>query len=83
MSEVVPGAPSWRRRPRRWPPRSARPGRWRVAEAKRAIDGGVALPLADGLALERACYEVVLASEDRNEGLRAFAEKRPPAFTGR
>ena len=54
-----------------------------TAAAKRAIDGGAALPLADGLALEAACYEEVLASEDRNEGLAAFAEKRPPAFKGK
>jgi len=54
-----------------------------VAAAKRAIDGGGALPLADGLALEAACYEEVLASDDRNEGLNAFAEKRAPVFKGR
>jgi enoyl-CoA hydratase/carnithine racemase len=54
-----------------------------VAQAKRAIDGGAALPLDDALALERAAYEVVLASEDRNEGLAAFAEKRRPQFKGR
>jgi methylglutaconyl-CoA hydratase len=54
-----------------------------VAQAKRAIDEGIELPLAAGLALERACYEVVLDSEDRNEGLAAFAEKRPPVFKGR
>ena len=46
--------------------------------AKRAIDGGIDLPLADGLALEAVCYEEVLTSEDRNEALAAFAEKRPP-----
>jgi len=51
--------------------------------AKRAIDGGIDLPLADGLALEAVCYEEVLASEDRNEALAAFAEKRPPIFKGR
>jgi methylglutaconyl-CoA hydratase len=54
-----------------------------VAAAKRAIDGGFTLPLADALALEAACYEEVLASDDRNEGLAAFAEKRPPTFKGR
>ena len=54
-----------------------------VAQAKVAIDGGAALSLAAGLALERRCYEVVLNSADRNEGLRAFAEKRPPKFEGR
>jgi len=54
-----------------------------TAAAKRAIDGGVGLPLGDGLALEATCYEEVLASDDRNEGLNAFAEKRPPAFRGR
>ena len=54
-----------------------------VAAAKRAIDGGWALPIADALALEATCYEVVLASDDRNEGLAAFAEKRLPVFKAR
>jgi enoyl-CoA hydratase/carnithine racemase len=54
-----------------------------LAAAKRAIDGGVGIPFADGLALEAACYEEVLASDDRNEGLAAFGEKRPPVFKGR
>ena len=54
-----------------------------IAMAKRAIDEGADLPMADALALERRCYDVTLMSEDRNEGLRAFAEKRPPKFSGR
>jgi len=54
-----------------------------VAEAKHAIDEGLALPLDEALALEHRHYEAVLQTEDRLEGLRAFAEKRPPRFTGR
>ncbi len=54
-----------------------------VTEAKRAIDDGFGRPLREGLAIERAAYEVVLESDDRNEGLAAFAEKRPPRWKGR
>ena len=54
-----------------------------VAKAKEAIDRGLDATLDEGLAIERQCYEVTLASEDRNEGLRAFAEKRPPQYRGK
>jgi len=54
-----------------------------LAQAKRAIDRGFDQPMPEALAVERACYEIVLGSADRDEGLRAFAEKRPPRFRGR
>ena len=54
-----------------------------LEQAKRALNQGFDRPLAEALAVERQCYEVVLTSEDRNEGLRAFAEKRPPRFSGK
>ena len=54
-----------------------------VATAKHAIDEGTGLELDDALALELRKYEEILKTEDRLEGLRAFAEKRPPVYKGR
>ncbi|RJS17620.1 enoyl-CoA hydratase [Corallococcus sp. H22C18031201] len=54
-----------------------------VSTAKHAIDEGLGLELGDALALELRKYEEVLKTEDRLEGLRAFAEKRAPVYQGR
>jgi enoyl-CoA hydratase/carnithine racemase len=51
--------------------------------AKEAIDRGTEVGIEEGLQIERACYEKTLFTEDRNEGLRAFAEKRAPKYQGR
>ncbi len=53
-----------------------------LRQAKRAIDGGFHLPLEEALALENRMYQDCLGTKDRLEALRAFAEKRPPVFTG-
>lgn len=41
------------------------------------------LPLEEGLGLEQATAEPLRQTEDVQEGLRAFAEKREPKFEGR
>ncbi len=55
-----------------------------IRAAKVAIDkgAGAGLDIESGLDLERACYNGLMHSHDRLEGLRAFKEKRKPAYKG-
>jgi enoyl-CoA hydratase/carnithine racemase len=54
-----------------------------IALAKQAIDGGLDRDLAGGLAWESQLFAALFATEDKREGMAAFVEKRPPAFTGK
>ncbi|CAL5436821.1 unnamed protein product [Camellia sinensis] len=51
--------------------------------AKRAINEGLEVDMASALALEEECYEQLLNTKDRLEGLEAFAEKRTPKYTAK
>ncbi|OCU01211.1 methylglutaconyl-CoA hydratase, mitochondrial isoform X2 [Xenopus laevis] len=50
--------------------------------AKLAINQGIEVDLATGLAIEEACYAQIIPTKDRIEGLLAFKEKRPPRYKG-
>jgi len=54
-----------------------------VRFAKRAINRGMQTDLDSGLEYERYAAAMVIDSEDRKEGMRAFVEKRKPSFIGR
>lgn len=54
-----------------------------IRAAKKAVHFGIDLDLEKGLALEDECYKMVINTEDRLEGLKAFAEKRKPVYKGK
>lgn len=54
-----------------------------VGSIKQAVYRGMAMELKDGLGLELELIEPLFDSEDAKEGLTAFAERRPPVYSGR
>jgi methylglutaconyl-CoA hydratase len=53
-----------------------------LIQAKVAINKGVETDLSTGLKIEELAYNALIPTEDRLEGLRAFAEKRSPLYKG-
>jgi len=54
-----------------------------VMLAKEAVNRAFESPLAEGILFERRTFHSLFATEDQKEGMRAFLEKRKPAFTHR
>jgi enoyl-CoA hydratase/carnithine racemase len=54
-----------------------------VRLAKRAVLSAFEMPLEAGLEVERQAFLLLLGTEDRIEGTRAFLDKRQPKFRGR
>ncbi|XP_066332224.1 probable enoyl-CoA hydratase 2, mitochondrial isoform X1 [Miscanthus floridulus] len=54
-----------------------------VKMAKKAINQGAEVDMPSALAVEEECYEQILHTQDRLEGLAAFAEKRKPVYKGK
>lgn len=54
-----------------------------VRQIKKAVNVSTQTDLTTGLAFEVQCYERMISTEDRHEGVLAFNEKRKPQFKGR
>ncbi|MEP7343070.1 MAG: enoyl-CoA hydratase-related protein [Acidobacteriota bacterium] len=54
-----------------------------IKYALEAVNHGSAVSIAEGLRLESALFGLCFATEDAQEGTRAFLEKRPAVFKGR
>jgi enoyl-CoA hydratase/carnithine racemase len=51
--------------------------------AKYSVQNAAETDLHTATNLERACFSIAFASEDQKEGMRAFLEKRKPAYKGK
>lgn len=76
LADLMPTAMELSQRIARHPPLAVR-------FAKRAINRGMQTDLDSGLEYERYASAMIVDSEDRVEGMRAFLEKREPQFNGR
>ncbi|AUN99326.1 enoyl-CoA hydratase [Bacteriovorax stolpii] len=54
-----------------------------VGIAKKVMNEGIDLTIAEGLQLEKRQFSGIFSSEDMHEGTKAFVEKRAPNFKGK
>lgn len=61
----------------------AKKGPLAIRYSKMLINKGMEMDLHNALELEKDCSALTYATEDKKEGMKAFAEKRAPTFVGK
>ena len=75
-SELMPTA-------RKWAETICEAGPLAVRAAKEAMTRGYGMTLEEGLRLESSLFSYLAGTEDYNEGITAFTEKRKPVYRGK
>jgi len=74
--ELLPEAKRWAAELAERPPLS-------LKMIKDCVNLGMQMPLSEAVDYESKCHAILMNTEDRIEGMKAFAEKRKPEFKGR
>jgi enoyl-CoA hydratase len=74
--ELIPEAKRWAAELAERPPLS-------LKMLKNCVNMGMQMSLLDAIDYESKCAAILVNSEDRKEGMRAFVEKRKPVFKGK
>lgn len=53
-----------------------------VRQAKKSVRAGMQMDIRHGMEFAIEAYNILMATEDRSEGVRAFVERRTPVFSG-
>jgi len=54
-----------------------------LRQAKEVIQHGLDVDLTNGCRFEKAAFAFLFSSQDQEEGMKAFLEKRKPKFSGK